>query len=308
MRVITRKLASSAYHEIRHLLGIKAVEFDPFHWVENKKFRTFYWDHFLRRKLPIGLEFEMNSLCNRRCSYCPVSEQARPKGYFDQDLFKKIIDELAEVGFFGYIVPNFFGEPLLDKRIHWFVKYAREKLPKSIIFLNTNGDHLTIDGLKDLATSGVDVFCISQHDDEPSEKITAIRKFLKENPYYRKLAHVKNMASERRVLSSRGGAIDEKRVSYIPDYGCFNARRAHVTYDGKMVLCCNDYYQEVTFGNVFEEGLLSIWRGSLEKRREIFLGNYEDDVCKGCAGMLDRQKEPNAGQFMIDQEAKRQNV
>ena len=50
-----------------------------------------------------AVELEINSLCNRTCSYCPNATSKRPKGNMSRDLFEKIIGELASMDFDGRV-------------------------------------------------------------------------------------------------------------------------------------------------------------------------------------------------------------
>jgi len=262
---------------------------DSFEWVEQPALRSIYWSIFLRYRLPLAVEFEMNSLCNRRCSYCPVSIAPRPKGYFPFDAFKTIIDELAGMNYRGIITPNFYGEPLLDKRIYQFVDYARKTLPLSTIIINTNADKLDIEAMLALLKAGATYIFISQHDEQPSEPIAKIDKYLESHPVYKRQVVIKNRTAPDQALTNRGGLIDDSRVINMPAFGCFRSRRATITYDGFMILCCEDYNAEYRFGNVIENGLWSVWKNSLKKRKQIYTGNYEDVICKACAGLTSAQ-------------------
>src|SRR5262249_31418766 len=57
------------------------------------------WHHYLRygvksTSMFYNVELEVNSMCNRRCSYCPNVSSTRPPGHMEESLFIKIIDEL----------------------------------------------------------------------------------------------------------------------------------------------------------------------------------------------------------------------
>jgi MoaA/NifB/PqqE/SkfB family radical SAM enzyme len=72
----------------------------------------------------------------------------------DFDLFRKIIDELAETRP-RRISPYLMNEPLLDKRLPDFVRYITEKVPDATTLVTTNGTHLTREFGKALIEAGL---------------------------------------------------------------------------------------------------------------------------------------------------------
>jgi sulfatase maturation enzyme AslB (radical SAM superfamily) len=90
--------------------------------------------------LPVGnptqLDIEVTNLCNLNCAFCPTGtgENTRPVGKMSMDIFKKIINGLTNktnLQLAGY------GEPLLNKNVANFIKYANEKgIDNIFIFTN----------------------------------------------------------------------------------------------------------------------------------------------------------------------------
>src|SRR3990170_4553232 len=100
--------------------------------------------HYLRdweTELFEVVEFEIRSRCNSSCSFCAASVQfdTRPDTLIPGETFKKVIDELSEIEYTGRIAFHVNNEPLLDKRLPEFVRYARQKCPKAHIHIMTNG-------------------------------------------------------------------------------------------------------------------------------------------------------------------------
>ena len=61
-------------------------------------------------------------------------------------------------------------------------------------------------------------------------------------------------------------------------------RRIHVLYDGSVIFCvCRDLHGELKIGNIFEQGILDIWRGEKLKllRLDWKRGNIPE-LCKSC--------------------------
>ena len=61
------------------------------------------------------------------------------------ELFRKIIDDLADMNYTNGIALFSNNEPFLDERIIDFHRYANEKLSRAIFHLYTNGSLLTFD-------------------------------------------------------------------------------------------------------------------------------------------------------------------
>lgn len=74
--------------------------------------------------VPSMVCIETITTCNRKCSYCPNSLYDRGlvmnQSRMESALFRKIIDDLAQSGWRGEIVPHLYGEPLLDERLPAF--------------------------------------------------------------------------------------------------------------------------------------------------------------------------------------------
>lgn len=278
------KTLKSIYYEYRYLRGDKGCGKDPFECVKNKRFRRWYWDTVLKGRLPTGVELEINTHCNRRCSYCPNLTKMKPARYMNDEDYKKIIDELAQYNYRGELSPSFYGEPMMDKRIYRFMEYARKKLAKATIIINTNGDFLTPENLMQLSENGVDLFFVSQHDPEPSSAIKRICDYVKDRPALKSKVAVTNWTAPSRMLSNRGGLVEDRRVRFMPKYGCFRSRRVTITYDGSMVMCCEDFASSFVFGNVLKNEFMNIWQDGLKLRKEIFLGNYTEPICRICSG------------------------
>jgi len=77
-------------------------------------------------QLPVRLWIESTSRCNLRCGYCPNKDIVKEDhGFMDLDLYKKIIDEVAD---YAYDVNLFHrGEPTMHPRLPEMVAYARAK-------------------------------------------------------------------------------------------------------------------------------------------------------------------------------------
>lgn len=237
-------------------------------------------DHFS------SVDAENIAACNRRCSYCPNSSFDRGlmkhKRLMDIKVFHKIVDELSEMNFRGRITPNFYGEPLLDKRLPELMAYARRKLPRANITVFTNGDFLTLKLYKRLIEAGVDNFIISQHGPTMPAGVKEVMDYRKENREDFVRIRYKVM-EDTSCLLNRGGLVRSKNI--IKKKRCFKgAETLTIDYAGNVLLCCNDYLGSVKFGNAGNEGLLEVWNKPEYKkiRKELERGIARFDICKKC--------------------------
>ncbi len=228
------------------------------------------------------IEIETTSICNRKCVYCPNHSYQRPAGYLEERFFYKLIGELEEINFSGILAPHFYGEPLLDKRIVEFIAHAREKLPAVFIELFTNGDFLTYELFIKLIDAGVDVIRVSRHDDETPGHITDLLSAARDRGMSGRLFLIKYETGE--VLFNRGGLVEVENPSRM--VFC-NLRTVTINYEGKVTLCCQDYFSEHTFGDIKKENIVDIWNRREYKslRDRIKCGDWPLAICRRCNGL-----------------------
>ncbi len=238
----------------------------------------------LRNPLFESVEIETTSICNRKCTYCPNYSIQRPTGYMGEDLFYKIIDELAEINFSGRFSPHFYGEPLLDKRIVRFITYTRNKLPNAFIKLFTNGDLLTYELFLKLLNAGVDVFRIAQHDDQASTTMTNTFQKIDKETRDKHVEYIRYFDNDK-LLMNRGGLTEVKHD--VKMKCCNYVSGITIDYEGNMLLCCQDYMSKYKFGNLKTERIMAIWNKDNYKslRNKIKCGIWPLDICKVCNGL-----------------------
>lgn len=238
------------------------------------------------------LNIEINTSCNRRCKYCPniVYERGLIKNekLMAETVFKKIIDELAEIEFNGRISPQFFGEPLLDKRLVGFMEYARKKLPKAKLVLISNGDYLTVELFTKLLAVGVNRFLLTQHDETMPTHMRQLVSYIKKHPAKKikvDFLHFK----ENTPLFNRGGIVTPKVQINFPRC-VYPWNPVVIDYAGDVVLCCNDYLKNVVFGNVQSAKLTDIWFSSkyTTMRKQLRKMEFSLPICKSCLGIHDK--------------------
>ena len=234
------------------------------------------------------IEIETINRCNGVCSFCPINCRIDPreKKVMSEELFKKIIDELAEMDYSGRIALFSNNEPLLDKRILDFHRYARNKLPNARMHLYTNGTLLTMESFTALLEV-LDELIIDnyQQDLELIAPCKMIVDYYEQHPEIKeKVTIVLRKPDE--ILTSRGGdAPNRTQVRVEEGISCvLPFQQMIIRPDGKVSLCCNDPLGKCTLGDASEEKLLDIWYGEkFGKVREcISMGRENFSHCKNC--------------------------
>ena len=227
-----------------------------------------------------SVEIESISICNRKCSFCPLAYDTTPGEVMTNETFDKIINELKKLNFKGKIAFSGYGEPLLDKQLRNRVEKIKKEL-NSFIEIVTNGDFLTYKKFKELISVGVDVFRLSQHDKEPSEQIKLLFSNIKKD----ELKYIIFQAATEGSITftNRGGSVPMKTLH---PFFCAPMHLI-IRADGSIPLCCNDYYKEINFGNIKKEELLDIWNKPFYRkiRNEIKRGIFNLKICKKCLGL-----------------------
>ena len=244
-----------------------------------------------------NINIEINTSCNRRCSYCPNSIYDR--GLIENEklipieFYKKIIDELSSINYNGGISPVGYGEPLLDKRLIDIIKYTRQRLPEANIKLFSNGDLLDINKYNSLIDAGLTELTLTQYEGQMSKNLKDVLEYEKNNPS-RKCKLIHKEFNSTIQLSNRGGEVTPNIVESNP--GCiYTSSPIVIDVNGNVILCCNDYFSSHIFGNVKEESVLDIWRKEEYKniRKMLKKGKFILPICKRCR-VLDGKSSQNA--------------
>ena len=104
---------------------------------------------------PLNVAIEPTNHCNFNCIMCAHDKLTRKKGIMDIRLYKKIVDEIAEVNPDTRIYLDFCGEPLTTKyKLYYMIDYAKKKGISNINF-NTNGSLLDEEMAEMILDSGV---------------------------------------------------------------------------------------------------------------------------------------------------------
>ena len=260
------------------------------------------------------VEIETINRCNSTCSFCPVNLRVdpRPLATMSDALYTRIIDDLNALGYAGKLALHSNNEPLLDERIVERVHYARSRCPQAYLFLYTNGTRLDTDLAWRLIEAGIDLIRIDNYSDRLKlhRNLRQLVDDFRHPPYAEHACRIRIVIRRlNEVLSNRGGTAPNKSPQQDHSYRYYQAASCRYPFhqlvirpDGKVSLCGNDPYGQVTLGDAARQSLAEIWHGedyrrlraelSMNGRRNLPVCNtcdvhtFDPDVFLGHSGML----------------------
>jgi len=269
---------------------------------------------------PKVIMIECTNKCNAQCIICPREKMTRKQGFMTFELFRKIIDEAADLKIRKIQLSN-FGEPLLDPYLPKKIKYAKDRGLE--VYLVTNGSLLEAVMAKDLILSGLDRIRISVYGATKStyefihqglqfgaveENIRALanlkKDMLSDKPYLElQFLLCKETSQELKEFKKRWKGVADKVTiaglhnfgdsrSYIPTarykrintcYFPFSV--LEVLWNGDVMPYAYDFNGRIKMGNLDEESISDVWNNKRYKalRRQQITKKFPTDLlCLRC--------------------------
>ncbi len=272
---------------------------------------------------PKQIILEVTAHCNLRCKGCafhgPDAFTKRSKGSMKEEVWQKIITEIAKWPSVVNLTTHGGGEPLLHPDLLRILSTAKRYQNIKVGFL-TNATLLTEDWAKELIALKIDWIAFSVDGVEPKSHAEVRRgsnltniehniiRFLE---IARDRGHMPDVLinmvlypevkeQSQSFLKKWLGRVRVVRLSpyrYPPSSrrwpGVAGPRRpcellwsqAVVAWDGRVGLCCEDMDINVPLGNVLQSSVISIWNGtSMERIRRLHKKGAYDEIplCKEC--------------------------
>ncbi|MEU1088402.1 radical SAM protein [Streptomyces sp. NPDC005892] len=266
-------------------------------------------------------EIEVTAHCNWGCRFCPVATDPKPRRTMPMDLFEEIVAKLADLGTIEYVTFHFFNEPTLDKfftsRLAVLRRYGLE------LALYTNASGLTQEKIDALADGDVLRHLIVNM---PSVDATDFAALTSSRLFDRTMTNVDAAiaAGFRTQIVVNGVGADQQRnllqitdrygsrgAEVVPTMTCDRAgdvgdhtyhqgvnaggrlsgcgwpvAHGNFSVNGDLFLCCNDYYQRETFGNIRDGSLDSLMTNekAVRLRQRVFgvSAAADDFICRRC--------------------------
>lgn len=258
---------------------------------------------------PVEIALELTNHCNLRCIMCPVPNLERERGFMEDGIFMKVVEQLStESGFL--FLPQGFGESLLHKKYGHFMDLAKRAGIRPIVVL-TNGMLLDVKAISVLLNAAdVLVVTVDGVTAKTYESVRVNGKFEKVKENIEQLLRLRDDAqSPHIVLRIIRMKETEDEVEAFRTYWAdklhsgdsvqvvgFNDWTGNVTYrgtdgtrtrrdrhpcrmlwknltvyhDGRVSPCCYDAEGELIVGSVLNQSLREIWKSSsLRDLREL---------------------------------------
>lgn len=269
-------------------------------------------------------QIEVTAHCNWGCSFCPVSRDRKPAATMPMPLFEEIIEKISPYDTIRCVTFHFYNEPTLDRFFDERVSVLQEhRLP---LWLYTNASHLTENKIETLKRSGVLYRLVVNF---PALQEGDFRALTQSKTHGRTLRNLDaaiesglpveiavsgageelcHRVSELReryktrgvpvkptVTSDRAGTLTGRYNQAIRIEGLLRGcawpvNHAYFSVDGEMFICCNDYYQRETFGNIRSGTVHEIMTSppAVLLRRRVFgvADAPADYLCRSCHDQL----------------------
>lgn len=286
------------------LVARKLLKDRRYFWRQGEEFTSLARE----ARMPRLVELETMNKCNSTCAFCPVNRDAdpRPTIRMSDDLFRKIVDDLAANDYADQV--NLFSnnEPFLDKRIFDFAEYARQRLPRATLQIFTNGTAL--DPAKTVRIlRSIDILRINNYSTtaELHKNVRAIMDHLdREHPalapkvivHMRLLDEFKDTRAGNAPNRARFRAVYRSRCAY-PFY------QMTVRPDGKVSLCCNDALGQETLADLSVQSVREAWGDERRRKLQALMlqGRDKIDMCRGCDNLHTANPRRVAARAFVDQ-------
>jgi wyosine [tRNA(Phe)-imidazoG37] synthetase (radical SAM superfamily) len=279
-----------------------------------------------RRTHLLYVSLETCTTCNHRCPFCPVSVSPRDREVMSQELFESILDQIVEVGgkrtvvfLSNYNEPTI--DPLFEERV--LALFARG-LPVSLLTNASNlgpdraarlsargrfryvGINLpTLDparyeklhGTRDLARVLANIDALRANDLSEESAIVVLGE--EDEIHRRDVAEIGERFSpggwdvrpfKIRSRPASGTFVPEppakKKLRGCEQMGSRPFEHLHVTATARAVLCCQDYYEKLTVGDLKTQSVAEILGGETMARLRRWTYGVEeapaDFLCRRC--------------------------
>jgi Radical SAM superfamily/Iron-sulfur cluster-binding domain len=264
--------------------------------------------------LPEIVQIESTNICNAKCVFCPRDDMERKQGIMEMALFRKVVDECAELGIEHVRMHN-YGEPFVDRALVDKVRYAKQKgIPQ--VGMISNGSLITEAASRGMIEAGLDAINISV-DASGKETFESTRVGLK---YDKVIGNVERLIALREAAGSRrpklilsfvrqGNTEDEQafiehwrrradkiHVTDLHNWAGTLNQRSDVNYpcyrpwltftalwDGRVSLCCADFDGKTILGDLRTATIREIWNS--ERYRALRREHLESGgpaICQSC--------------------------
>ncbi len=106
-------------------------------------------------EFPYEIYVEVTNHCNLNCIFCARKAMQRSLGFMPMELYKKVIDEIAEKRPFAHVHLYGIGESTIDPHILERIRYTLQKGVSNLVLFTNGKTLLRNDFYKDLVDTGI---------------------------------------------------------------------------------------------------------------------------------------------------------
>ncbi|MCH7954268.1 MAG: radical SAM protein [Candidatus Marinimicrobia bacterium] len=148
-------------------------------------------------QFPKYFQIETVRHCNAHCPFCPVDEWDKSTPFMSEELFDKIVDEIAPYSdWINFVTVQRAGEPLMDKNIAKHISKLKAAGIKKVL-MSTNASLLTDKKAREILDAGLDEIMLSI-DSVDKEQYEKMRVGLK---YETTIKNIKNFFRLRDIIN-----------------------------------------------------------------------------------------------------------
>ena len=210
-----------------------------------------------------SIRFELSGFCNYNHELCPKSRD-NTRVSLSTDAIKRVMVDIP--GFSGDVGFHNHNEPTIDPRLYSIVSMAKGIWPKCTVSIYTNGEFLDENLIKEGIDAGVDKFNITAYSD-------SVRGYFKESRH----VSVYDVKFDGRL------GIYDRAIS--PNNIPCGAPVCQIVISryGDVCLCCQDWNNTVTFGNVYSQSIVSCFPEMEKVYNKLMSGDRDMEPCRRCS-------------------------
>jgi len=265
-------------------------------------------------RLPDIVQIESTNICNAKCVFCPRDEMHRRQGIMTVELFRKIVDECADLGITHIRMHN-YGEAFIDRKLVEKVRYAKQKGIREVGLIS-NGSLISEPVARGMIDAGLDAINISV-DASGKEVFESTRIGLK---YDKVIANIErlvrlrgesgkrrpklilsfvrqnNSADEQAFIEHWRSIADKIHVTDLHNWAGTLNRESDVNFpcyrpwltftvlwDGRVSLCCADFDGRTILGDLNTHSIADVWNAEpYRNARRQHLESGGPDICRAC--------------------------
>lgn len=265
-------------------------------------------------RLPEIVQIESTNMCNAKCVFCPRDEMHRPEGIMSMELFRKVVDQCADLGITHVRLHN-YGEAFLDRQLVEKVRYAKDRGIREVGMIS-NGSLITERVARSIIEAGLDAINISvdasgrevfestrlglNYDKVIAniERLVRIRAELGKRRPKLILSFVRqnNSADEQAFIEHWRAIADKIHVTDLHNWGGTLNHDSDVNYpcyrpwltftvlwDGRVSLCCADFDGQTVLGDLNTSSIKEVWNSPAYRQvRRDHLDHGGPAVCQSC--------------------------